>query len=293
MNIAIQAQHLSKEKESAGRDLTYGNLFELVRLLTEGELEKGFNNTKKIPRKKLIDHLNFLNFSEKEISVVFRHPRYNEIITRAINPEPCQETIISGRWVNPEDYSEFLKDFEVLCFLIEDKREIIMAGSRRVEISDQGIELTLPEFGFEIIIRKADRYPCDHIQVEMIQSGMVFSGRLDVFSVKSFRVEIFSGEGISLKWINSEYPVQIILKDQGEIFYSRECKIVKQSESLYTKTLVLEPSHAPINRFKRREFRAPRQTLNPSPGIYYLHPLIKKLIKLNICDLSTSGFSVE
>jgi len=153
--------------------------------------------------------------------------------------------------------------------------------------------LTLPEFGFEIIIRKADRYLCDHIQVEMIQSGMVFSGRLDVFSVKSFRVEIFSGEGISLKWINSEYPAQIILKDQGEIFYSRECKIVKQSESLYTKTLVLEPSDAPINRFKRREFRAPRQTLNPSPGIYYLHPLIKKLIKLNICDLSTSGFSVE
>ena len=293
MNIALQAQNLSKEKESAGRDLTYGNLFELVRLLTEGELEKGFNNTKKIPRKKLIDHINFFNFSEKEISVVFRHPRYDEIIIRAIHPEPCQETIISGRWVNPEDYNEFLKDFEVLCFLIEDKREIIMAGSRRVEMNDQGIELTLPEFGFEIIIRKADRYPCDHIQVEMIQSGMVFSGRLDVFSVKSFRVEIFSGEGISLKWINSEYPVQIILKDQGGIFYSRECKIVKQSESLYTKTLVLEPSHAPINRFKRREFRSPRQTLNPSPGIYYLHPLIKKLIKLNICDLSTSGFSVE
>jgi hypothetical protein len=101
MNIAIQAQHVSKEKESAGRDLTYGNLFELVQLLTEGELEKGFNNTKKIPRKKLIDHLNFLNFSDKEISVVFRHPKYNEIITRAIIPEPCQETMISGRWVTP------------------------------------------------------------------------------------------------------------------------------------------------------------------------------------------------
>ena len=181
----------------------------------------------------------------------------------------------------------------MLCFLIETKREILLARTRRVEIDEQGIELTLPESGFEITLRKTDRYPCHQIQAEMIQGGILFPGRLDVFSVNSFRVEIFSREGLSLKWINSEYPVQIIFKDQEKICYSRECKIVKQRENLNTKTLVLQPSHEPIHRFKHREFRAPRPTLHPSPGIYFLHPLIKKLFKLNASDLSTSGFSVE
>ena len=289
----IEIPNLLKEEESKGRDLTYGNLFELVQLLTAGELEKGFDNVKKIPRNKLVDLLNYLNFSEREFLVVFRHPQYQEIITRAIKPDPCQEGIISGRWISPEAIGESVKDFEVLCFLIENKREILLAQSRRVETDDQGIELTLPEFGFEIIIRKTNRYPCQQIKMEMIQDGILFPGRLDVFSVNAFQVEIFSREGISLKWINSEYPVQIIFKDREEICYSRECKIVKQRENLYTKTLVLQPSHESIHRFKRREFRAPRLTLHPPPAVYYLHPLIKKSFKLNICDLSTSGFSVE
>ncbi len=289
----IEVRNLLEEEETKGRDLTYGNLFELVRLLTEGELERGFNNAKKIPRKKLIDLLNYFNFSEREFLVVFSHPQYDEIVTRAIKPQPCQEGTISGLWARPGDYSESLKDFEVLCFLIENEREILLAQSRRVEIDEQGIGLTLPEFGFEIIIRKTNRYPCHQVQAELIQNGILFPGRLDVFSVNSFRVEVFSEEGKSLKWINSEYPVQIILKDREEILYSRQCKIVKQRENLNTKTLVLEPNHEPIHRFKRREFRASRTTLHPSPGVYCLHPLIKRLIKFNVCDISTSGFSVE
>ena len=288
----IQTHPFLKEEEPS-RDLTYGNLFELVRLLTEGELEKGFDNVKRIPRNKLIDLLNYLNFSEREFLVVFQHPHYDEIITRAIKPQPYQEGPISGRWVRPEGFKESLRGFEVLCFLIENKREILLARSRRVEIDDQGIEFTLPEFGFEIIIRKTNRYPCQHIKAEMIQDGILFPGRLDVFSVNSFRVEISSGEGNSLKWINSESPVQITFKDREEICYSRECKIVRRKGNLNTKILVLQPSHDSIHRFKRREFRAPRPTLHPSPGVYFLHPLIKKLFKLTICDLSTSGFSVE
>ena len=148
-----------KEEETQSRDLTYGNLFELVRLLTEGELEKGFDNVKRIPRNKLIDLLNYLNFSEREFLVVFQHPHYDEIITRAIKPQPYQEGPISGLWAGPEDFSESLRDFEVLCFLIENKREILLARSRRVEIDEQGIELTLPEFGFEIIITKNQSIP--------------------------------------------------------------------------------------------------------------------------------------
>ncbi|MEW6186822.1 MAG: hypothetical protein AB1585_13890 [Thermodesulfobacteriota bacterium] len=280
-------------QESADPELAYSNLSELVHFLIEGGLEKGFSNTKKIPRKTLIDRLNYLNFSEGEIAVVFRHPKYNEMVTRRIRPEPCQEYSFSGHWAAPEEYHESLRDFELLCFMIEHNREILLARSRREDINRQEVEMTLPEFGYEILLRSANRYPCRHIQAELIQGGIIFSGHLEVFSVKSFQVKLFPSDGTSLKWINPESPVQVLFKDEGEIYYSRECRIIKQWENIHSKTLILNPDQEPIHRFKRREFRAPRQVLHPSPRVSYSHPLIKKMIKLNICDLSTSGFSVE
>jgi hypothetical protein len=71
--MAIQAPNLSKEKESGGRDLTYKNLFELGQLLIEGELEKGFKHTKKISRKNLIDHLNYIIYQ------FFRKRNFNKM----------------------------------------------------------------------------------------------------------------------------------------------------------------------------------------------------------------------
>jgi hypothetical protein len=293
MDRASPIHLLKEDQEVEVVDLSYGNLFELVQHLSQGRLEKGFNNAKKVPRKKLIDQLNYINFSEGAALVVFQHPKYDEIVTRWIKPEPCQEETVFGCWLDPMDFSDSLKDLKVLGLLMESQREITIIRSNSLDINDRGITLTLPELGFEIVLRKTNRYPVKDIQAQMIQSGILFSGRLTVFSVKSFEVEIGAVEGVSLKWINDEYPVQVILKDREDIIYSRECQIVKQSGNLQCKTLILKPQQKPINRFKRREFRAPRKTLHPSPGLFFVHPFIKKMIKLNICDLSTSGFSVE
>lgn len=291
--IVSPVSFIKDERKTEGEELCYGNLYELVQLLTAGGLANGFTNVKKIHRKKLIDYLNYLNFSEGEIVLVFKHPRYNEILTRVINPEPCQEETLFGNWRQPTEFSDSLRGYESLCFLIENKRELLIAPSQKIEINAQGIRLTLPELAFEVFLRKTARYPCHNIQAQLIQNGFLFSGRLLVFSVNSFLIEIVSTEGVSLKWINTENPVQIIFRDEKDIFFSGECAIVKQTGNLQTKRLVLQPIPEPIHRFKRRAFRAPRQTLHPSPAICYVHPLINKLIKLTVCDLSTAGFSVE
>jgi hypothetical protein len=284
---------LKMEQESAGSDLCYGNVLELVERLTQGELNNGFNNVRRITRQRLIDRLHFVNFSEGEIRLIFRHPKYNEMITRLVTPQPCQGEKVLGRWRHSDDYSESLEGYQLLGFLIENKRECIIAQSNRLEFNEREIALTLPEYGHEIVVRKVNRYPCRDIQAQLIQNGIIFSGRLAVFSIHSFLVEIFSGEGTSLKWINNETPGQIIFRAGEDIVYSGKCLIVKQRGNLQSKSLVLQPLSEPINRFKRREFRAPRQVLHPAPAICCIHPLIKKLIRLNICDLSTSGFSVE
>jgi len=288
-NVQILKMELPQEDP----DLSYANLYELIQQIKEGKLDRGYSNAKKISRRKLIDHLNYVNFSEGKVLIIFKHPKYSEIITRLAAPDPCQEVSVFGQWSQPADFVESLRDLEVIGFLLEYQREIILAPAQKLEIHEKGIDLTLPESAYEIVLRKADRFPIGHIQVQMIQSGVLFSGTLKVFSVKAFEVEIHASEGVSLKWINEECPVQIIFRNGQEIFYSRECKIIKQGGHLRSKTLVLEPSLKPINRFKRREFRATRQTLHPSPGVYFIHPLTNRLVKLTISDLSTSGFSVE
>ena len=95
----------------------------MVEILVQGELEKGFNNAKKVIRKKLIDRLNYINFSEGEIGVVFRHAKYDEIVIRAIKLEPCQGETVFGWWNNRIQPSESLRDLEVLCFFIEKKEK--------------------------------------------------------------------------------------------------------------------------------------------------------------------------
>jgi hypothetical protein len=287
------AYDFKRDKEASGPNLTYASLLDLAQRVSQGEIDRGFSNVKKIARQRLIDRLHFVNFSDGQIRVVFRHPKYNETVSRMVIPQPCRGESVFGRWLNPTDFTESLRNYQLLGFLIEDKREFILAPSDRLEFNDQGIGLRLPDYGYEILVRKANRYPCQDIQAQLIQNGIIFSGRLAVFSIQAFLVEIFSGNGSSLKWINTETPGQIIFRAGNEIVYSGKCTIVKQRGNLQSKALILQPIQEPINRFKRREFRAPRQILHPTPGICCIHPLIKKLIRLNICDLSTSGFSVE
>ena len=62
MSTPFQIPNIEEEKDLEAVDLSYENLFELVEILVKGELEKGFNNAKKVIRKKLIDHLNYHQF---------------------------------------------------------------------------------------------------------------------------------------------------------------------------------------------------------------------------------------
>jgi hypothetical protein len=279
--------------EDGGRDLRYGSLGELVRRLERGELEQGFVNVKRISRRSLIDRLNFLDFSEGELGVVFRHPRFDEILVRSLRPEPKSEDSFFGRWIRPEEYRESLNDCRLLGFFIGNRKELVLAGSTVRTISPRGMELTLPEYAYEIRVRSADRYPCPLIPAELIQGGILFPGALEVFSINAFQVKLFPQEGISLKWLNPEYPVQVIFREEGEICYSRECMILKQWEDLHSQTVILKPDIRPLPRFKRREFRASRTSLHPAPVVSGLHPLTQKTIRLTVCDLSTSGLSVE
>jgi hypothetical protein len=94
-------------------------------------------------------------------------------------------------------------------------------------------------------------------------------------------------------WVNPESTVTIIFKNGREIFYSGECRIIRQTQGQKTRAFVLEPVNNQIHRFKPREIESPRCKLSPSPNVIFRHPITRKMINLEVEDLSGSSFSVE
>ncbi|MBM4146847.1 MAG: hypothetical protein FJ240_11365 [Nitrospira sp.] len=113
------------------------------------------------------------------------------------------------------------------------------------------------------------------------------------FSAASFSIEVSAAPPQTFQWINPEFTVHVIFKNEQDILYSGECKIVRQTLNQKLRTFVLEPLNENIRRFKPKEFRNSRHKLLPSPNIIFKHALTGRLINLKVEDLSGSGFSVE
>jgi hypothetical protein len=127
----------------------------------------------------------------------------------------------------------------------------------------------------------------------MVQSSSLFRGRLVDFNAVTFRVEVEAGAHQTFEWINPESAVSVILSGGADTYYSGECKILRHSRCNANMHYVLEPVSRAIHRYRQKEFRSERLEINPSPDIYFTHPLTKKVLSLKVVDLSGSGFSVE
>jgi len=253
------------------------------------QLEQG----RKISKKNLVNILNYINFQDGTILVNLKHLKYGNIISFPARPQPCLGNTLDCIWVQKTGFHQKMSSYEFLNFFLADGQKLILVKADLKKISDEGITFILPEICYEISSRKVKRYLCEGIQVEFIQNGVVFNGSLLNFSAISFSVEVSATPPQTFQWINPESTVYVIFKNEREILYSGECKIVRQTFDQKMKTFVLEPLNNKIRRFKPKEFRSSRHKLLPSPNIIFKHPLTGRLINLKVEDLSGSGFSVE
>jgi hypothetical protein len=265
----------------------------ITRLFYASNSENKSSNKRQVSQKYLINILNYINFQDETILINFKHSKYDSIISIRARPQPSIGDTLDCLWIENTDLDKKLKSYEFLHFIIDDGQKLILVEPVLKGLSKEKISFILPETCYEVSSRKVKRYSCKDIQVEFIQKSAVFYGSLLDFNAISFRVEITALPPKSFQWINPEFPMTVVFRKEKEIFYTGDCRIIRQTLGQKIRTFVLEPKDYQIHRFKPKEIRSPRHLLSPLPNITFKHPIIEKTITLMADDISGSGFSVE
>jgi hypothetical protein len=246
-----------------------------------------------LTRSFLVNKLNFINFSDRTITLRFKHHRFDRTFSIKIKPPPCQGERLDLQWPPNERLICKLKPYRFDAVLISDGQTMIRAEAEVISLNQNGIRLRLPESCERIGKRKLRRHPGRNVGVRVAQNTSFFSGRLLDFNATTLRVELAADAHQSFEWINSETAVNIILAEGADTYFAGECRIIRHSARNAAKQYVLEPICQGIHRYSHREFRSERLEINPSPDIHFTHPLTKKRLCLKVVDISGSGFSIE
>ncbi len=269
------------------------HLIDIAKSFSNRDSNSQLENNKRISQKHLINTLNYINFQNETILVNFKHKKYDYVLSIEAKPQPCLGDRLDCEWLETDSIHQKLKSYEFLHFILADDKKPILVNSIVQSITDEGINFELPEICYELNTRKVKRYPCEGIHVEFFQNSAKFQGELKDFSALAFRIEVSIVPPQSFHWIIPVSSVYIVLKDDKGILYSGEYMILRQSFSQKTRTYVLEPIKKPTQRFMDKKYQSMKRTLSSSPNLIFKHPLNKKMIHLEIEDLSGSGFSAQ
>jgi len=250
-------------------------------------------NGKQVKQTRLINKLNYLNFQDRDILIVFKHLKYDHTLPLEAKPQPCQNEFLECYWSDAKDFEEVAQAYGFESLLVPDGQKLLEVRPEIIHINEEYACFKLPEICYEVCARKVSRHSCKNIHAHLIQNGTVFKGRLLDFNAVSFRVQVTATPPQSFQWLNPESAVTAIFADDNETFYTGDCKILNQNCGQKTRQYILEPRRSEIQRFKHKEFRSARQKVTPSPNIVFKHPFTRKLVSLKAIDLSGSGFAVE
>ena len=266
------------------------------RLLTQRPLQAHEHAAERpkrsIPRSRLINKLNHLNFVNGTLQVNFRHPLYDEISSVPAKPLPCAGSQLDCLWpagINTQIFQTH--HFEDL--ILSKNQQLIKITPEIVQIDHQGLRVNLPDAAEEISDRRVQRHACDGIGARLIQNRTVFSGKLVDFNAEAFKISLTIEPPHSFDSIDPLRPATVILTSRKRTLYSGELRVIRSTRGLRRRHYVLSPLSEEIQRYRKTEYRSPRLQLTPSPNLVFVHPLTGSRVDLKICDLSGSGFSVE
>ena len=266
------------------------NLIEVSRRTTE---DRELEGRKPVAQQQLVNKLNFINFQDGTILINLQHRNYHTRLTLLARPHPCLNDTLDCFWEKSQEGLQVLDSYQFQNILIPDGQNLIQVEPDLIRIDKETISLCLPDNGFEVSSRKVTRYGCKDIKAQIIQNSTLFWGTLIDFNACSLKIELKTAPPQTFEWINPDLPVNLILSDEKETYYSGECHIIRQGSGRKIRAYILRPRANEIQRFKQKEFRNHRYHLKPSPDVLFRHPFTDKVFDLKVVDLSGSGFALE
>ena len=264
-------------------------------LHTKPEMDASCHVARKaeLSKARIVNAINYLHFQGRAVYAVFKHVQYNTTVTVEAFPFPCHEDYLHLSWKDQGMLKERSSSYVFQGVLVAAGKSIFSLKPDLVDIDEKSISFDMSKVvGADVTVRKAERYPCQGIDVEMVQNGLFFKGRLNDFSAFSFSAGMSLGNFQSFKYIAPEIAITVFIKKGGELLYSGECRVIRHNEGIKERTFVLEPVNHHLYRFKPKTHRSPRHRLHPSPNIIFVHPFSGKTVSLKIDEMSGAGFSV-
>jgi len=253
-------------------------------------LIKNLNSAKTINQKQLINLWNNHHFTEGIVYVHLHHPRYKEDILVPAHQDPCSDGGMTCRW--PAENRHIRENAAILNIMLTDGLSVFLIPARLKDVQENHFTIYVPDKGYILGQRRARRYPCQGVEVEVVQSGFWAQGRLVDFSSLAFGVAVRPEINSSFRWFNTSSPSTVNLYRDGQMIFSASCNCVREKFDHTARYIVFAPETRQTNRFLKKKLRNPRVQITPLPNITFDHPATKEKIQMDIRDLSTSGFGV-
>lgn len=244
-----------------------------------------------IPRKKLINILNYIDFQNETILINFKHLKSNYRLSIPAKPLPCFDQHLECQFVN--NIAMYINKYELETVFLNYDDKFIMIKPELKALSETKVILDLPDIAWEVNYRENRRYQSTFVEAQVIQDGIMLHGELLDFSAVSFKVLIIPILPHHITLINKNSNVTIILKNKEYMIFSGECKIIRQENIGEQITFMLKPLAESIHRFKPKKYRSQRIKLTPSPKVTFTHPLTDRIIRLEAEDISGAGLSIK
>ena len=261
------------------------------RLFKHQDLTKPSKSSPKISKKKLINTINHINFTNRYLWVQLKDPRYEEDIFVRAYPQPCMGETITCQW--SKESSTGFEHYHFLNLVIDNGISAIIVPAKLLNIDTDGFTIYIPDACYVLGKRQARRYKCENVTVELSQSGFLARGNLLDFSFLSFSIRVTPDFGGSFHWLNPDEPLIVNLYRDQRIIFSGSCRFIHQTGNMSVKEIVLSPLANHLNRFQGTDLSSPRMRLAPSSSINFEHPLSGKRVQRDVYDISVTGFSVH
>jgi hypothetical protein len=205
-------------------------------------------------QKKLINKLNYINFNDGHVFLLFQHKNTNQQILIKASPEPCVNNELTCRL----DSSAVIDrtNYDLLYLLIDDGLSIVSAPVQSVGGNDDKLKVFLPEKSPITTKRKSRRYNCQGVACEISQDDFNARGELIDFSPSGLGVELH-GNG-SKERFNCNELAEINLTQNGTKLFSGLCRCIRNGSDLSEGRVVYAPIDTKKPLFAKREMRNPR-----------------------------------
>ena len=238
----------------------------------------------------LINKINYLNFSNHQMSVIFsdRH-NHRDILVKA-RPQPCTDDYFTCL-LEQDDTVANLHHYQPRFLMIDDGLSAILSPVHVSSMVRPSLTVKLPEESLSRTQRTIRRRSCKNIACTFDLGGKKYNGTLIDSTPRAFSI-VLSSKANSADFDQQE-NVHIDLYQSDVKLFSGPCRLVRNGINLPDGRLVFGPLDEEIRLFPQRKTRNPRRHTPLSFTISFQHPLSMEHIERDISDVSTSGFSIQ